>query len=90
MIFPLEPIPPVTIKAPVLALVLAVLFVIDTCPLDVKPVNVPTVVILVWLDVKRVPVKLVAVNELILLIFLLGSKIKALLASAVPIVTISL
>ena len=47
-------------------------------------------VILVWLDVKRVPVKLEAVNELILLIFLLESKIKALLASAVPIVTISL
>ena len=50
------PTPPVTINAPVDVVVEAVEFVIDTAPLDVNPVNVPTEVILVWAAVANVPV----------------------------------
>ena len=57
-------------------------------PVD-KLVNVPTDVILVCAAVCKVPVKLVAVKELIFVISLLESNIKALLAAAVPAVVIS-
>jgi hypothetical protein len=41
-LFALAPMPPVTINAPVVLLVAAVLLVILTAPLEVKPVSVPT------------------------------------------------
>ena len=52
----LMPIPPDITKAPVLEDVESVVFVIDTIPLDVNPVNVPTEVILPWAAVANVPV----------------------------------
>lgn len=49
--------PPLTCNAPCPKALVAVLLVITTAPLEVKPDNVPRLVMFVWLDVCRVPVK---------------------------------
>ena len=48
-IFPFTPTPPEIVSAPVVFEVELVVSVIETVPLDVKPVNVPSEVMLGWL-----------------------------------------
>ena len=62
----------------------AVAFVIETAPLDVNPVNVPTEVILACDAVCKVPVRLVAVKLRIPVISLFVSTTNAFDAEAVP------